>query len=334
MVSQSLNYFWYFTWLFISGIAATMLRLGTTLHKRAGVPIPCEDDSCSKLLLNSKEAQVIREAALIMIDEISMMNWKFLNMLDRMLRSLMNKDDYMGGKCIVLMGDLRQCPPVVKRGKQAQVAADSIIHGESWQLFKVHRLHKNMRVERMISQYPERKTELMAYASWLLNMGNGKLRGPFSDLIEVPQQMVCNSTRELEDKVFDDFEHSMTDINYLCQRAIMSTKNDFINGKKIRFVERIPGEMKIGYSRDTCVDDDDKTMHEPEVLNRINSSGVPPHRLPLKIGAMIVLIKNLDIRNSHCNGTRYLVTNLTKNLIEAEKSRVAIIKDCLFREYQ
>ena len=76
-VCQLLNYFWYFTWLFISGIAATMLRLGTTLHKRAGVPIPCEDDSCSKLLLNSKEAQVSREAALIMIDEMSMMNWNF-----------------------------------------------------------------------------------------------------------------------------------------------------------------------------------------------------------------------------------------------------------------
>ena len=132
LICQLLNYFWCFTWLFISGIAATMLRLGTTIHTRAGVPIPCENDSCSKLLLNSKKAQVIREAALIMIDEISMMNWKILNMLDRMLRSLMNKDDYMGGKCIVLMGDLRQCPPVVRRGKRAQAAADATIHGESW----------------------------------------------------------------------------------------------------------------------------------------------------------------------------------------------------------
>ena len=152
-------------------------------------------------------------------------------MLDCMLRSLMNKDDYMGGKCIVLMGDLRQCPPVVRRGKRAQVAADSIIHGESWRLFKVHRLHKNIRVERTISQYPERKTELMTYASWLLNMGNRKLRGPFCDLIEVSLQLVCKSTRELEDKVFDDFEDNMKDVNYLCQRAIMSTKNDFINEK-------------------------------------------------------------------------------------------------------
>ena len=307
------------TFTLMLGIAATMLRLGTTLHKRMGVPIPCERDSTSKLKLNSKEAQIIREAVLIMIDEISMMNWKILNMLDRMLRILMNKDEYMGGKCIVLMGDLRQCPPVVRGGKRPQVAADSIIHGESWTSFKVHRLHKNMRVEKMILQYPERRTELMNYASWLLNMGNGKLKGPCRDLIEVPAHMVCNSTKDLENNVFDDFEKNRNNVKYLSQRAIMSSRNDFINEKNFEFMERIPGEMKISYSRDSCVEDDDNTMHEPEILNRINGSGVPPHRLPLKVGAMVILIKNLDIRNGHCNGTRYLITHLTENLIEAEK---------------
>ena len=60
----------------MSGIAATMLRLGTTLHKQMGVPIPCTRESCSKLRLNLKEAQIIRDATLIMIDEISMMNLK------------------------------------------------------------------------------------------------------------------------------------------------------------------------------------------------------------------------------------------------------------------
>ena len=35
---------------------------------------------------------------------------------------------------------------------------------------------------------------------------------------------------------------------------------------------------------------------------------------------MIILIrKKLDICNGHCNGSRYIITNLTKNLIEAEK---------------
>ena len=65
--------FWHFTWLLMSSIAATVLRPGITLHKYMRVPIPFEQGSCPKHLLNSKEAQIIREVMLIMIDEISMM---------------------------------------------------------------------------------------------------------------------------------------------------------------------------------------------------------------------------------------------------------------------
>ena len=76
-------------------------------------------------------------------------------------------------------------------------------------------------------------------------------------------------------------------------------------------MEKIPGEMKSSYSWDICVDDDDNIMHDPDILNRINGSGVPLHHLPLKVGAMIILIKSLDVRRGHCNGTKYMITNLT-----------------------
>ena len=92
-----------------------------------------------------------------------------------------------------------------------------------------------------------------------------------------------------------------------------------INEKNFKFMEKIPGEMKISYSRDTCVDDDDNVVHDPDILNRINGSGVPPHRLPLKVGAMIISIKMLDVQRGHCNGTRYMITNLTNNSIKAQK---------------
>ena len=91
-----------------------------------GVPIPCEQDSTSKLKLNSKEAHIIRDAALIMIDEILMMNWKILNMLDRMFRTLTNCNVFMGGKCVVLMGDLRQCPPVVRGGDDHKLCRNQL----------------------------------------------------------------------------------------------------------------------------------------------------------------------------------------------------------------
>ena len=51
----------------ISGIAAILLPLGTTFHRRFGVPIPCYMDSSSNIKLESKEANIIRQAELIMI---------------------------------------------------------------------------------------------------------------------------------------------------------------------------------------------------------------------------------------------------------------------------
>ena len=59
-------------------------------------------------------------------------------------------------------------------------------------------------------------------------------------------------------------------------------------------------------------------MHDPEILDRINGSGFPPHRLPIKVGAMITLIKHLDVWHGHCNGTLCMIT-LTNNVIEARK---------------
>ena len=85
----------------------------------------------------------------------------------------------------------------------------------------------------------------------------------------------------------------MYDAEYLSQRAIMSPRNDLINEKNFKFMEKIPGEMKSSNSRDTCVDNDDNVMHDTDILNRINGSGVLPHCLPLKVEAVVILIKKI-----------------------------------------
>ena len=79
----------------MSGIAGTMLRRGRTFHRRFGA---------SKLKLNSRETKIICEAKLIMIDEISMMNWKLMNMFERFLQQGMVCNKHMCGKCVVVMG--------------------------------------------------------------------------------------------------------------------------------------------------------------------------------------------------------------------------------------
>jgi len=66
----------------LSGIAATLMVKGTTFHRRFGVPIDCSEDSTSSIKPTSKEADVIRQACVIFVDEVSMMNNKLVDFLD------------------------------------------------------------------------------------------------------------------------------------------------------------------------------------------------------------------------------------------------------------
>ena len=38
--------------------------------------------------------------------------------------------------------------------------------------------------------------------------------------------------------------------------------------------------------------------------------------ISLKLGAIIMLLRNLNPADGHCNGTRYVVTNMAKHVLE------------------
>jgi len=53
-------------------------------------------------------------------------------------------------------------------------------------------------------------------------------------------------------------------------------------------------------------------------LNSLTTSGLPKHCINLKLGTPIMLLRNLDQTQGLCNGTRLIITRLTKHVIAAE----------------
>ncbi|XP_022042288.1 ATP-dependent DNA helicase PIF1-like [Helianthus annuus] len=55
-----------------------------------------------------------------------------------------------------------------------------------------------------------------------------------------------------------------------------------------------------------------------EFLNSLNVSGLPPHKLRIKIGCSIILLRNIDPSHGLCNGTRLICKGFMRNVIDAE----------------
>ncbi|GBM27571.1 hypothetical protein AVEN_97085-1 [Araneus ventricosus] len=78
------------------------------------LPVPLLDTSVSSMRSTSPEADKLRQAVLIIIDEITMLTKDGLRCIDSLLRDLMNNDKPFGD-------DFRQTLPVVPRGTRANV---------------------------------------------------------------------------------------------------------------------------------------------------------------------------------------------------------------------
>ncbi|RYQ79324.1 hypothetical protein Ahy_Scaffold6g108051 [Arachis hypogaea] len=75
-------------------------------------------------------------------------------------------------------------------------------------------------------------------------------------------------------------------------------------------------------SDNLCVDEGNMESHMkffgPKVLNALNCSSLPPYKLTLKIGVLVMLLRNIDHSNGLCNGTRLQVRRFENHLVECE----------------
>lgn len=53
----------------------------------------------------------------------------------------------------------------------------------------------------------------------------------------------------------------------------------------------------------------------PDILNGFNFPGFPKHKLKLKIGASVMLLRNLNLADGLCNGTWLVITDFGANAL-------------------
>ena len=98
--------------------------------------------------------------------------------VDRSMRDIMHTDALFGGKVVVLGGDFRQTPPIVRRGGKDAVVKASLRRSRLYPLLQRLPLTVNMRVERAVAAgNPAAAALARAWAEFLLRLGDG--RKPF-----------------------------------------------------------------------------------------------------------------------------------------------------------
>ncbi|CAJ0964530.1 unnamed protein product [Ranitomeya imitator] len=102
-------------------------------------------------------------------------------------------------------------------------------------------------------------------------------------------------------------------------KKILMQLNDDVHTLNNKILSQVQGEHSTYFSIDTIAEEEGVilTDYPLEFLNSLNPSGMPPHELKLKPGAVIMLLRNLNRKCGFCNGTRLYVKSLKANVIHA-----------------
>ncbi|WP_296236663.1 AAA family ATPase [Psychrobacter sp. UBA5136] len=101
-----------------TGIAATHMN-GTTIHSWSGIGIKDELSDRDLANLSRKQflADRLKDTAVLIIDEISMLHAKQLNLVSQVLKYVRKNDKAFGGIQVVVAGDFFQLPPIGSKGE-------------------------------------------------------------------------------------------------------------------------------------------------------------------------------------------------------------------------
>ncbi|KAE8987578.1 hypothetical protein PR001_g21538 [Phytophthora rubi] len=182
--------------------------------------------------------------------------------------------------------------------------------------------------------------DMRAFSEFLLKVGEGRhefnptlgreyMKIPSDMLIDNPPDepiedadihpdAIPKGMERLIDFMYADVNNpDVTTDEYFADRTILTTTNAMVHRINAAVADRLPDAAHEYLSFDSMEDDASGNFFEPEVLHTININGIPPHRLILKKGIPIMMMRNLNPDLGLCNGTRLRIVELKPRVIHA-----------------
>ena len=234
-----------------TGLAATHIN-GCTIHSWAGIGIK---DSLSNSFFDNmpkNRRQIIENADILIIDEVSMLHDFRLDLVDEVCRKVRLNDKPFGGIQVIFCGDFFQLPPINKDNLQQN---SFITNSAVWQILKPEICY-------LEEQYRQKNDN--NYSELLNGIRMGYLR---------PSQI-----KQIQDRIgkqpnFDE-QIAITRI-YTVNRDV-----DVINQQRL---SEITSEQKTFYA---------SFSGRKDKIELLKKSSIASEELTLKIGAFVMFIKN------------------------------------------
>ena len=292
-----------------TGIAASIIKGGLTLHNVFKLPVPLSETSLSDTDYQSAHAEWLRNCELLIIDEASMVPSLVLTIIDRLMRDIKQKSLPFGGIVVLFSGDFRQTLPVVPHGGRALTVEESIKRNHLWKQVRQFKLSKNMR-------YSEGEDD---FAAHLIKVGDGCLpEGDTNVTLSSTLHQHLTGTGCPIDLVYKNIQDRihLEDVN----SAILAPRNIDYTDINDKVLERLSGKGETCFSTDVVCSDEtcDHLNFPTEFLNSIEMSGLPKHKLDLKKDAVVMLMQNLHTARGLINGTRMQAVDMLHHSVECK----------------